>query len=114
VWYKAQFYYDLVTTMDSTEATVKGFAAACPPFLALIYAAFLPWYNNAVRDPKTGERAIAGSNDLYMTVYVPYVDMFVTDDEDQDKALREVARLAKLETKILSYNDFCAALPVSV
>ena len=114
MWYKAQFYYDLVTTMDSTEVTVKEFAAACPPFLALIYAVFLPWYNNAVRDPNTGERVIAGSNDLYMSVYLPYVDMFVTDDQDQEKALREVARLAKLETKILSYDDFCATLPVSV
>jgi len=114
MWYQAQFYYDLVTTMDSTEPTVKEFAAACPPFLALIYAKFLPWYNNAVRDPSTGERVTAGSNDLYMSVYLPYVDMFVTDDEDQERALREVARLAKLETKILSYKDFCATLPVSV
>jgi hypothetical protein len=113
-WYKAQFYYDLVTTMDSTEATVKEFAAACPPFLALIYAAFLPWYNNAVRDPNTGEKVLAHSNDLYMSVYLPYVDMFVTDDADSEKALREVARLAKLETQILSYKDFCAVLPVSV
>ena len=114
MWYQAQFYYDLVTTMDSTEATVKEFAAACPPFLALIYAKFLPWYNNAVRDPNTGERVIAGSNDLYMSVYLPYVDMFVTDDADQERALREIARLANLETKILSYKDFSAMLPVSV
>ena len=115
MWYKSQFYYDLVTTMDSTEATVKEFAAACPPFLALIYAVFaVPWYNNAARDPNTGERVIAGSNDLYLSVYLPYVDMFVTGDTDLVKALREVARLAKLETKILSYDDFCAALPVSV
>jgi hypothetical protein len=103
LWYKAQFYYDLVTTLDSTEAQVNEFATACPPFLALINAVFLPWYNNAVRDPQTGERMIAGSNDLYMSVYLPYVDMFVTDDTDQEKALREVARLAKLETQILSY-----------
>jgi hypothetical protein len=114
MWYKAQFYYDLVTMADSSEVTVKEFAGACPPFLALIYAVFLPWYNNAVRDPDTGERMTAGSNDLYMSVYLPYVDVFVTNDEDQEKALREVARLATLETKILSYADFCATLPVSV
>jgi len=115
MWYKAQLYYDLVTTMDSTEATVKEFAASCPPFLSLIYAVFaVPWYNNAVRDPHTGEKVIAHSNDLYMSVYLPYVDMFVTDDADSEKALREVARLAKLGTRILSYGDFCAALPVSV
>jgi hypothetical protein len=114
VWYKAQFYYDLVTTMDSTEGTIKEFANVCPPFLALIYAVFLPWYNNAVRDPATGERVIAGSNDLYMSVYVPYVDMFVTDDEEQENALRAVARFAKLDTTILSYDDFCATLPASL
>jgi hypothetical protein len=113
MWYKAQFYYDLVTTADSIEATVKEFAAACPPFLALIYAVSLPLYSNAVRDPKTGERVIAGSNDLYMSVYLPYVDMFVTDDENQQGVLREVARFAKLETRILSYDDFCATLRVS-
>ena len=83
MWYKAQFYYDLVTTMDSTETRVKEFAAICLPFLCLIYAEFaVPWYNNAVRDPNIGERVIAGSNDLYMSVYLPYVDMFVTDDRD--------------------------------
>jgi hypothetical protein len=114
MWYKAQFYYDLVTTMDSTETTVKEFVDSCPPFLSLIYAEFVPWYNNAVRDPKTGERVIAHSNDLYMSVYLPYVDLFVTDDTDAEKALHEVARLAKSETKILSYDDFCAALPVVV
>jgi hypothetical protein len=114
-WFKAQFYYDLVTALDSAEATVKEFAASCPPFLSLIYAVFaVPWYNNAVRDPNKGERVIAHSNDLYMSVYLPYVDLFVTDDADAGKALREVARLAKLETKVLSYDDFCAALPVSV
>jgi len=114
MWYKAQFYYDLVTKVDSSEAAVKQFAAVCPPFLALNYATFLPWYNNAVRDPRTGERAIAGSNDLYMSVYLPYVDMFVTGDEDQQKALQEVARLAKLETRVLSYGDFCAELRIDV
>jgi len=114
MWYKAQFYYDLVTTMDSTETTVKEFAASCPPFLSLIYAGFIPWYNNAVRDPNKGERVIAHSNDLYMSVYMPYVDLFVTDDTDAEKALHEVARLAKLETKLLSYDDFCAALSVVV
>lgn len=113
MWYKAGFYYDLVTTADSTEATVKEFAAACPPFLALVYAVLLPWYNNAVRDPLKGERVIAGSNDLYMSVYLPYVDIFVTDDANQEKALREVACLAKLKAQILSYDDFCATLHVS-
>jgi hypothetical protein len=40
--------------------------------------------------------------------------MFVTNDEDQGKALREVARLARLETIILSYDDFCAKVLVAV
>ncbi len=31
MWYKAQFYYDLVTPMDSTDETVKEFAAVCLP-----------------------------------------------------------------------------------
>lgn len=113
IWYKAQSYYDLVTTVDSSEATVRDFAASCPPFLALIYATFVPWYNNAVRIHERGEKVIAGSNDLYMSVYLPYVDLFVTDDPDHQKALQEVAAAAKLETKIVSYDEFCALLPIA-
>jgi hypothetical protein len=40
--------------------------------------------------------------------------MFVTNDPEQEKALREVTAVAGLDTEVLSYDDFGAKLPVTV
>ncbi len=103
----AQSYYDRVTETNSDAGTVEEFMRVCPPFKALIYAMFVPWFNNAVRDPVTGEDLDAGSNDLYMSVYLPYCDKFITDDWGQARSLRAVASAVGLETQILWYKDFC-------
>jgi hypothetical protein len=55
----------------------------------------------------------AGSNDLSMSVYLPYCDWSVTDDPGQERSLRAVTTAAMLETEILSYDDFCESLLVS-
>ncbi|MFZ0320765.1 MAG: hypothetical protein WAL56_16690 [Candidatus Sulfotelmatobacter sp.] len=105
----AQRYYNLVRTMDTDKATAEKFMNACPPFRALVYAKFIPWYNTAVREYSVGDELSAGANDLYMSVYLPYCDMFITGEKygEQEKCLREVAVAAGLETKVLSYDDFC-------
>jgi hypothetical protein len=110
----AQRFYDRVTKTDSDEATVKQFMGVCPPFRSLVHAMFVPWYNNAVRDYYAGEKLNAGSNDLFMSVYLPYCDKFVTDDPGQEKSLREVALSAGLETGVSSYDDFCNSFLVTV
>lgn len=108
----AQRYYDLVTKTDTDEATVREFMRVCPPFRSLIYARFIPWYNTAVRDYPGGEKLSAGSNDLFMSVYLPYCDKFVTAEKErqQEKCLREIVAVAGLETEVLSYDDFCQSL----
>jgi len=114
VWAVAQRFYDHVTKMDTDAATVKEFMSVCPPFRALVYAMFIPWYNTAVRDYLAGEKLSAGSNDLFMSVYLPYCDWFVTNDSGQEKCLREVAAVTGLETEVLSYDDFCDRFLVAV
>jgi hypothetical protein len=116
VWAKAQRCYDLVTKADTDEATVREFMRVCPPFRSLIYAMFIPWYNTAVRDYPAGEKLSAGSNDLFMSVYLPYCDKFVTAEKkgQQEKCLREIVAVAGLQTEVLSYDDFCQSLLVTV
>ncbi len=116
VYAMAQRYYDLATKKNSDEATVKQFMDACPPFRSLIYARFIPWYNQAVRDYPAGEKLSAGSNDLFMSVYLPYCDKFVTAEINgqQQKCLREIAAVAGLETEVLSYDDFRESFLVNV
>jgi hypothetical protein len=113
VWAAAERFYDRVTKRDTDDATVEEFMNICPPFRALVYAMFIPWYDEWIRDYQTGEKVKAGSNDLFMSVYLPYCDTFVTDDGDQEKSLRAVATAAGLETKVLSYEDFCARFLVT-
>jgi hypothetical protein len=89
VWAMAQGFYDRVSKTDSTDETMKEFMRVCPPFRSLVYAMFVPWYSNAVRDYHAGEKLNAGFNDLFMSVYLPYCDQFVTADAGQEKALRD-------------------------
>ncbi len=114
VWAAAERFYNRVTKRNTDDATVEEFMSVCPPFRALVYAMFVPWYDEGVRDYQTGEKLKAGTNDLFMSVYLPYCDTFVTGDGDQEKSLRAVATAAGLETKILSYDDFCASFSVAV
>ncbi len=115
VWAVGQRFYDHVAKTGTDEATIGEFMRVCPPFRALVYAMFIPWYNNAVRDHVVGKKLNAGSNDLFMSVYLPYCDWFVTAEKNgaQEKCLREVASVAGLDTKILSYDDFCQSFLVT-
>jgi hypothetical protein len=115
IWHMGKLLYDRAAETDASEATIKEFMEACPPFRALIYALLLSWYDRAVRDEK-GEKFEAGRNDLFMAVHLPYCDKFVTAEKygEQERCLREVAFVASLETEILSYDAFCDSFLVTV
>ncbi len=87
-----------------------------PPFRALVYAVLMSWYDISVRDRHTGEKFRSGRNDLYMSVYLPYCDKFITAEKNREheKCLREIAAVADLETEVMSYDDFCDSFLVTV
>src|ERR1700722_14785663 len=109
IWSMGKLLYDRGAETDASISTVKLFMGACPPFRALVYAMIMSWYDLGVRDPHVGEKFKAGGNDLFMSIYLPYCDKFVTAEKngEQEKCLKEVAILAGLETQILSYDAFC-------
>jgi hypothetical protein len=114
IWHMGNLLYDRAAAADASEATIKEFMEACPPFRAIIYAVLLSWYDRAVRDEK-GEKFKAGRNDLFMAVHLPYCDKFVTAEKhgEQERCLREVAFVAGLDAEILSYDDFCNSFLVT-
>ncbi len=116
IWDMGKLLYDRTAEIDASEATIKAFMEVCLPFRALIYGMLLSWYDLAVRDRHAGEKFRAGRNDMFMSVYLPYCDKFVTAEEngEQEKCLREVAAVAGLETEILSYDAFCDSFLVTV
>lgn len=107
--------YDRAANANVSHATVTEFMNVCPPFRALLYGTLLSWYDLSIRDRHAGEKFQAGRNDMFMSVYLPYCDQFITAEEkgEQEKCLREIVNLAELETQVLSYDDFCDSFLVT-
>ncbi len=98
--------------VDTDIETVKHFIDNCPPFRALLCAVLMSWYHHSARDEDSGERFRAGRNDLFMSIYLPFCDIFVTAEKkgEQERCLREIASVLALKTQILSYDEFTAKL----
>ena len=111
-WSMARGLYERAAKMPATDASIQHFVEACPPFRCAVYAMLMAWYDRSLRDWNGGEKFHAGRNDLFMAVYLPYCNQFVTAEQDgeQERCLAEVARLAGVPTLVRSYDDFCCGL----
>ena len=104
--------YDRAAGTDASAATIERFMDSCPPFRAVVYALLLAWYDRSLRDRHVAEKFRAGRIDLFMAIYLPYCDLFVTAETygEQEKCLREVVNAASLTTQVRSYDDFCNSM----
>jgi hypothetical protein len=91
---------------DTDMATVQHFIENCLPFRALLCACLMTWYNTSLRDGNKSERFTAGRNDLFMAVYLPYCDVFVTRDAEQESCLRELTKYIGIDTEVLAFDAF--------
>lgn len=109
-WDTVAGWYKRARLTELNESQAREFIEKCPPFHALAMGVVIAHYQYAV--PRGTEKAEfgAGRNDLFMAVYIPYCDFFVTDDAGQQNALRAIAQEVGLGVKILSYPDFRAVL----
>ena len=114
LWEIAKGLYDRASVTPANGETIRLFAEACPPFRCVVYALLMAWYDRSVRDWNVGEKFHAGRFDLFMSVYLPYCDQFLSAEveREQERCLAEVARLAEVPTVVRSYDDFCAGLMV--
>lgn len=104
---------DKSTTLAKSpnEATLKSLLDTCPPVRAYVYALELTLYDRSLR-PLNAPAYKAGRNDQLMAVFLPYCDLFLTNDGGQEKSLCEAASKAGIPVVVRSYNDFCARLIV--
>src|SRR5437879_8435482 len=92
--------YERAAKSRPDEQTIRKFIGECPPFHALLLALCVAQYERCIRDLKTGLSYRAGRFDLYMSVYLPYCDQFITADERQQRCLAEVASNSSLSVKV--------------
>jgi len=77
----------------------------CRPFHTLLLAICVAQYDLAIRE-EDGTKPSSHRNDLFMAVYLPYCDEFVSDDRGQQSRLREIVSLCKLTTRVRWYREF--------
>jgi hypothetical protein len=115
VWSIAKGLYESGGGSSITEEGVHKFTDHCPPFRAAVYGLLLAWYDRSLGDRHNREKFQAGRIDLFMAVYLPYCDQFITAEQrgEQERCLREVAFTADINTHVRSYDDFCSGLLLS-
>jgi hypothetical protein len=93
---------------DTDIATVQSFLDNCPPFRAAVCAFLMSWYNTSLREGNTSEKFAAGRNDLFMAVYLPYCDVFVTGEKngEQERCLHELKKYIGVETEVIGFDAF--------
>ena len=78
VWGIGQGLYGRAATGDTSQAAVRDFMAKCPPFRAVCYAFVLAWFDRSLADRHKREKYTAGRVDLFMAIYLPYCDQFIS------------------------------------
>jgi hypothetical protein len=109
-WGYGRGLYAKITGVAPDESTIRDFVQRCPPLNAIILALCTAQYERCIRDLSQGPSLRAGRLDMYCAAHLPYCDKFVTADEKQLRALREIAAIGNFATEIIHYGDFRRAM----
>ena len=110
LWGVGQEIYRYVAGSTPSEADIRRFIEACPPFRAWCYAFVMSWFVGSLRPKMPDDPAPAGRNDLMMAVYLPYCEKFIADESSQATSLRGIATEASINCEVLTFDEFDAAL----
>jgi hypothetical protein len=105
-WNIAAAFYKHGAKRKPSRAKLKKFLNDCPPFHAFVLSVVMAEYGYSVRDPNAHGSYRAERSDLLSALYLPYCDIFVTDDKRQLRCLPEVAAALNLPVEIVRYADF--------
>jgi hypothetical protein len=105
-WKIAAVFYKHGANRKPREATLRKFIAACPPFYAFVLSVVMAEYGYSVRSIKALGSYRAERSDLLSALYLPFCDIFVTDDKRQLRCLPEIAAVVWPSVQILRYVDF--------
>ena len=104
--------YARATGQTVSEEKIRTFVRQCPPFRALLAAIVVAQYDRCIREEVPAK--LAGRNDIFMAGYLPFSHEFISNDHPQQKALRQVASIAGLETRVRWYKEFSTRFSLGV
>ena len=105
-WQIAIAMFEKATGKELSEQDIQQFLVVCPPFRAAFFSLLLAHFSKCISDPRGEELRDAGRTDLLSATFLPYCNIFVTDDIGQCTAFRKIAVEAHLSTEIVLYRDF--------
>lgn len=91
-----------------SESEIKAFVNKCTPFRAVLVALMWAHYKKTVAGRRSKSVGKAGRQDLMSAAYLPYANVFVTDDAGQHNAMKDVALEAGLSAQTVLYGAFAA------
>ncbi|MHB8502479.1 MAG: hypothetical protein ACYDHE_16230 [Candidatus Acidiferrales bacterium] len=109
-WIMAANLYERAADVRPAEEQICAFAEDCPPFLALMLGLVHEQFEWSIRKNPIKKAKRIGMTDLFCAIYLPYCDLYITDDDEQRRCLAEIAVAAKLPVEVLSFKDFSSRL----
>lgn len=104
-WLHAASVYERANLIPLPTTEAKSFIQKCPPFHALTLMSCIGQYNALPVAPGHRKLSGAGRADLLMATYLPYCDLFISDDAGVQKDLRVIAEEVKLPVTIIAYQE---------
>lgn len=106
-WEMAARLYERACGHSPDEDAMRKFVDLCPPFRTILYAMILAQHDRVIAEKTDRERArLAGRVDAFSATFLPYCAIFVSDDRDQQRFLRQVVELSGISTEVLWFNTF--------
>jgi hypothetical protein len=105
-WKMAENLYERAAGRRLAEAQTRAFTEECPPFLAVMLGLIHAQFEWSIREKPIKKSKRIGKIDLFCSAYLPYCDLYITNDDEQRMCLTEIGAAAKLSVEILSFTDF--------
>jgi len=98
--------YERAAGRRPTEEQVRAFADECPSFMALMLGLVHALFEWAIREKQVRKDKRVGRMDLFCSMYLPYCEVYITNDDEQRRCLIEIAAAANLTVEIISFDAF--------
>ncbi len=102
-WSIIEGLFEKSTGSKTNFEAMADFANKCPPVRAALMWAH---YKKCIAGRRSTSIGRAGRQDLMSSVYLPYCNIFVTNDSGQKNALLEIKDEARLAPQVMAFEDF--------